>query len=195
MEASMDRYRVQWQAASGAWELPGCDASEATFETSQDAAAAIAALKADEDWQDATFRVVDLAEGHDAHRRETPPSITGTCPMCQGEASAARSAAAVLGRKGGKAGKGASKVRGDSEHYKAIRARAKRYAWEAIAQHDNRDAGFVCSGTTDARCRQLAAARTKKSVRVRRILATPEHYALIETEEQKTAGVYGLTLR
>jgi hypothetical protein len=126
MEASMDRYRVQWQAASGAWELPGCDASEATFETSQDAAAAIAALKADEDWQDATFRVVDLAEGHDAHRRETPPSITGTCPMCQGEASAARSAAAVLGRKGGKAGKGASKVRGDRAHYQRIRAKRER---------------------------------------------------------------------
>jgi hypothetical protein len=120
-EANMDRYRVQWQAASGAWELPGCDASEATFETSQEAEEAIAALKADPDWQDATFRVVDLADGHDAHRRETPPSITATCPMCQGEASAARSAAAVLGRKGGKAGKGASKVRGTREHYQRIR--------------------------------------------------------------------------
>jgi hypothetical protein len=125
MEASMDRYRVQWQAASGAWELPGCDASEATFATSQEAEEAIAALKADPDWQDATFRVVDLADGHDAHRRETPPSITGTCPMCQGEASAARSAAAVLGRKGGKA-TGASKVRGDRAHYQRIRAKRER---------------------------------------------------------------------
>jgi hypothetical protein len=37
------------------------------------------------------------------------------------------SAAAALGRKGGQAGKGASKVRGDSEHYKAIRAKARYY--------------------------------------------------------------------
>ena len=31
----------------------------------------------------------------------------------------------TLGRKGGKAGKGSSKVRGDSAYYKALRAKAK----------------------------------------------------------------------
>lgn len=34
-----------------------------------------------------------------------------------------KEAAAVLGRKGGKAGKGAAKRRGDSAYYKALRAK------------------------------------------------------------------------
>jgi hypothetical protein len=125
----MDRYRVQWQAASGAWELPGCDASEATFASRGEAEAAIESLRADPDWQDATFRVVDLAEGHDDHRRETSLSITKLCPMCQREGAAASRAAAILGRKGGQAGTGASKRRQHTtpEHMRAIRARAVKY--------------------------------------------------------------------
>ena len=34
--------------------------------------------------------------------------------------------AAALGRKGGKAGKGSAKVRGDSAYYKALRAKVKK---------------------------------------------------------------------
>ena len=37
-------------------------------------------------------------------------------------------AAAALGRKGGKAGKGEAKRRGDSAYYKALRAKVKTYA-------------------------------------------------------------------
>jgi hypothetical protein len=37
-------------------------------------------------------------------------------------------AAAALGRKGGKAGTGASKRRGDSAYYRALRAKVKTYA-------------------------------------------------------------------
>ena len=37
-------------------------------------------------------------------------------------------AAAALGRKGGKAGTGASKRRGDSAYYRALRAMVKTYA-------------------------------------------------------------------
>jgi hypothetical protein len=101
----MDRYRVQWQAASGAWELPGCSEAEASFSSRRAADAAIASLRRDPDWRDATFRVLSLAESR---------------------------AAAILGRKGGRIGgkaTGAAKRRGDSEHYRALRAQANRCAY------------------------------------------------------------------
>lgn len=60
---------------------------------------------------------------HMGHRHETPASITEKCIHCQREKTIASKAAAALGRLGGKAGRGASQVRGDSEHYRAIRAK------------------------------------------------------------------------
>lgn len=55
---------------------------------------------------------------HLEHRRETPASVTEKCPYCLAERDALRHIAS----KGGKAGKGASKRRGDSAYYKALRA-------------------------------------------------------------------------
>ena len=47
------------------------------------------------------------------------------------ETTAARKAAAALGRLGGKAGRGASQVRGDSDHYRAIRAKRRPLSYVA----------------------------------------------------------------
>ena len=50
--------------------------------------------------------------------------MEAACQSCRDRHTDATSkAAAALGRLGGKAGRGASQVRGDSDHYRAIRAK------------------------------------------------------------------------
>lgn len=62
-------------------------------------------------------------EQHMTHTRETLASITKLCPWCEREREAVRN----LGRRGGLAGRGEAKRRGDSAYYKALRAKVKTY--------------------------------------------------------------------
>jgi hypothetical protein len=54
-----------------------------------------------------------------------------------------------------------------------------RYAYQAVAQYDNRDAGHVCYGATKDEARAHARERTQMSIVVRRVRVTPDHYAAI----------------
>jgi hypothetical protein len=55
----------------------------------------------------------------------------GHCHCGDPSRAVVREAAAALGRRGGKAGRGASQVRGDSDHYRALRAkRPAPQVWE-----------------------------------------------------------------
>ena len=58
-----------------------------------------------------------------------PAANSDYCAFCLEQwpcADSLKEAAAALGRKGGKAGKGAAKRRGDSAYYKALRAKATK---------------------------------------------------------------------
>ena len=68
----------------------------------------------------------------------------GVCDEGKPMASPHR-AAAALGRLGGKAGRGASQVRGDSDHYRAIRA--KRRARQVYERRDEWGGYTVTEGT------------------------------------------------
>lgn len=54
-----------------------------------------------------------------------------------------------------------------------------RYAYQAVAQYNNRNAGHVCYGVTKDACRTRAGTRTSMSIAVRRVRVTPEHYTEI----------------
>lgn len=66
-----------------------------------------------QEWRD------KVEAGHAEHTRETPASVTESCRLCW----AVRDALRAAGRRGGLAGRGESKRRGDSAYYRALRRR------------------------------------------------------------------------
>jgi len=63
-----------------------------------------------------------------------------------------------------------------------------RRAYQAIAQYSGKDAGFVCFGSTEDRCRAYAHTRTTMTIEVRRVMVSAETWArIIAAEEGDTA--------
>ncbi len=74
--------------------------------------------------------IKQAAEGHADHTRETPASVTEKCPHCMREAETSKAAAAM-----GRAGRGASKRRGDSSHYRKLGERKAMYTRAITSWH------------------------------------------------------------